>query len=186
MEALKSIEIIESMIWESKKSLQRNSFYFLLWGGLLIPSAIVEYLLQGNPNNWMVWPAMGIIGGIIATIYGRKESQRSGVFTVGDRITAYTWGGFLFTLVFAIIFSVSQHFPPHGLILLLAGWATFISGGISRFKPFVYGAIFLEIGAILCGFFVAPEFHPLVFAGSLFLGYIIPGILLMKLENGKA
>ena len=143
-------------------------------------------MLIGTPNFWMIWPVVGIIGGIISFVYGMKEDKNTGVQTIGDRITMFTWGGFGFTLIFAIVYSVSHHLAPHAMILMLAGLATFISGGISKFNPFIWGGITLEVGAIICGFFIEPAFHGLVFAASIFLGYVFPGFLLRKLENGKS
>lgn len=186
MESTQSVEIISKMIQESRKSLHRNSFYFILWGSLLIPAGIAEYFMLGTPNYWMIWPAIGIIGGIVSSIYGSKESKRSGVQTAGDRITSYTWGAFGATLIFVIIYSVSKGLTPHPLILITAGLATFISGGISKFKPFVMGGVFLGLGAIASGFFIDPEFHGLVFSTSILLGYVIPGVQLRKVENGQA
>lgn len=183
MEPTKSLEIIERMLVETKKSLHRNSFYFLLWGILLIPAGVAEFMLYGESNFWMVWPAVGMLGGIISMIYGFKESKRAGTTTAGDRITSYTWGAFMFVLVFSIVYAVSNRLPPHALILMGAAMATFISGGISKFRPFVLGGILLALGAIACGFFVQPEFHSLVFSASILLGYVIPGLLLRKSEN---
>jgi hypothetical protein len=183
METTKSIEIIESMMLESKKSLSHNSFYFILWGILLVIAGIAEYVLYGSGNFWLIWPLTGILGGIASFIYGIKDGKKAGMMTAGDRITVYTWGGFGFTLIFAIIFSIYNHILPHALVLMLAGLATFISGGISKFKPFVLGSIALEAGAILCAFYIQPELQSLVFAGSIFLGYIIPGFILRKEEN---
>ena len=183
METIKSIEIIESMIRESKKSLYRNSFHFILWGALLVPAGIAEYILYGKENFWMIWPVVGIIGGIISFIYGMKEGKRAGVETAGDRITSFTWGAFGFTLIFAIAFTLYNHLSPHALILMLAGYATFVSGGISKFKPFIIGGIVMEIGAILCAFIIDGSNQSLVFATAILFGYLIPGLSLRKLEN---
>ena len=84
MENTKSLEIIESMFMESRKSLYRNSFYFILWGALLIPVSIAEYFMKGQPNFWIIWPIIGIIGGIISAIYGKKEEKDSGVQQVEE------------------------------------------------------------------------------------------------------
>jgi hypothetical protein len=183
MEATKSLEIIERMLTENKKSLHRNSFYFILWGTLLIPAGLWEYFMRGTAYFYLVWPAVGILGGFISMIYGAKESKRIGVKTAGDRITNYTWGAFGFTMVFGMVYTVYNGLTPHAFILIVAGMATFISGGVSRFKPFVVGGIMLALGAIVCAFVVAPVYHSLVFSASLLLGYVIPGILLRKSEN---
>lgn len=184
METTRSIEIIESMMSESKKSLAHNSFYFIFWGVVLLAAGIAEFFLFESSNFWIIWPSVGIGGGIISFIYGMKDGKRVGKETAGDRITAFTWGGFGFTLVLSIVFSVYNHLSPHALVLMLAGLATFISGGISKFKPFVYGAIALEIGAIVCAFFIEASMQGLIFAASMLFGYILPGIVLKKSENG--
>jgi len=183
MEPTKSIEIIESMLSETRKSLHRNSFYFILWGALLIPAGIAEYILYGKAYFWTIWPAVGILGGIISAIYGKKESERAGTKTAGDRITEYTWGAFVFTMIIGITYSVYNQLTPHVIILMLAGMATFISGGISKFKPFVIGGILLEVGAICCAFFVEPMYHSLIFSASILVGYVWPGLTLRKSEN---
>ncbi len=186
MESAKSLEIIESMFNESRKSLTKNSFHFLLWGSLLIPAGIGEFLLRETNYFWAVWPVVGVIGGIIAIIYGFKEGKKVNVQSAGDRIMGFTWGGFGFTLFFAIAYAGVHHFPPHALILLTAGLATFISGGISKFTPFVWGGVVLGLGAIVAGFIVAPVYQSLVFSAGILLGYVIPGLMLRNVENGKA
>lgn len=186
MENKQSIKIIESMFNETRKSLHNNSFYFILWGALLIPAGIAEFIFYGNESLWIEWPVIGILGGVISAIYSRNEDKRSGVKTIGDRITLYTWGAFGITLLISIAYSIHHNLPPAALILMLAGSATFISGGISKFTPFIWGGIILEIGAILCGFVFEPIYHGLIFSGSIFLGYVIPGIILKKSENVKS
>jgi hypothetical protein len=186
METSKSLEIIETMMLESRKSMVKNSFHFILWAGLLVPAALTEYLLRDTSYFWMVWPVMGAMGGIIAMIYGRRQRKEAGVATLGDRIISYTWGGFVVALVFAIVYSVSLHQSPHTLVFLLTSLAVFINGGISKFKPFIFGASALFVGAFLCGFVVPTEYHSLVFAASILLGYLIPGLQLRKVENGQA
>jgi len=186
MQTTQSIEIIESMFMESKKSLHRNSFYFIMWGLLLVPAGIAEYMLFESDKFWLIWPVVGTTGGIIATIYGIREGKRSGTKTAGDRIYSYTWGAFIFLLFLGIAFSVQNNISPHAIILMLAGYATFISGGIAKFTPFVIGGIALVVGAILCAFLVAPHYQGLIFSASILLGYVIPGFILRKTENDQA
>ena len=186
MKVVQSIEIIETMFMESKKSLRRSSFYFILWGLIMAPAGIAESLLIGKPNSWLIWPVIGVVGGLVSMIYGWKEEKRSGISTFADRIVGYTWGSFVFCLVLWIVYSVANQLPPHTIVLMLAGMATFITGGICSFKPFVWGGILIELGAISCAFFVPFEFQGYVSAISLILGYAIPGFMLRSIENDKA
>ncbi|GAB5558347.1 MAG: hypothetical protein SchgKO_25600 [Schleiferiaceae bacterium] len=183
METTKGIEIIERMMAESRKSLHRNSFYFILWAVLLVPAALVEYAMDSPGESWFVWPIAGAIGGVISGIYGYREGKRTGAQTNADRVSNYTWGGFGFALIFAIGYSLSHGATPHALILLLAGLATFISGGTAKFAPFVWGGIAMGIAAVLCGFVLDASLHPLVFAIAIVLGYFIPGMMLRRTEN---
>ena len=48
-----SLKLIETMIGQAKHSFQRNSFYFLLWGVLLIAAMGVNYdmAMNGDPRG---------------------------------------------------------------------------------------------------------------------------------------
>lgn len=184
MEAVESVKIIEQMLNESKKSLAKNSFFFLLWAAMMVPAGIAEYFLYGTSYFWMIWPIAGGLGGIISFIYGMQMGKKLQYTTAAGRIYKYTWGAFGFCMIFVIAYAVNLKQPPHALILMLAGGATFISGGISNFKPFVYGAVALLVSAVICAFVVEPPIHSLVFAAGMFTGYLIPGLILRKLENG--
>ena len=185
METSKSLERIESMFLESKKSLRKNSFFFILWGVLMAGSGLAEYFLFGNPYYWIVWPIVGALGGIVSSIQGARMDKNIGIRTAEDRIMAFTWGGFIFSLIICIVFAITQGIAPAPLVLILASYATFISGGISKFKPLYWGSLFLIVGGIVCGFILPVETHGLVFAISILFGYVYPGIKLMQSENAQ-
>jgi hypothetical protein len=184
MEPTKSVEIIEAMLKATRQSVSRNSFYFIFWGFVLIVAGIVEYLIKDHPNFWMVWPVVTTIGGIASGIYGFIDSRKSPVNTNTDRVIMFTWLGFVILLAFAIVFSVAHNLPPHALVLMLAGYATFITGGVTKFTPFVLGGVALELGAIACSFSELWGYNGLIFAASILIGYVAPGLMLRRKENG--
>lgn len=47
-----SLKLIESMIGQAKKSFSRISFYFLLWGALMIAAMLSTYLLRNTDPAW--------------------------------------------------------------------------------------------------------------------------------------
>jgi hypothetical protein len=183
MEAQKSIELIETMFKESKKSFSNNAFYFILWGVILALAGLAEYLLVGMENNWMVWPVVTTLGGLVSMIYGIKEGKKQRVTTMGDRMIMLIWLGFMFFLVFAITYAIYNHLTPHAIIMAGTAYATFLTGGVSRFKPLLFGSLALAIGAVLAGFVIPMEDHGLLFAITITLGYLVPGILLRRSEN---
>ena len=185
MEAKESLRIIEQMFKESKRSLVRNSFFFILWAVIMIPTGVLEWFLikEGYSHSYFIWPIAGSIGGVISFVYGMKHAKHEGVMTGSDRIMNYTWGAFGFCMIFSIFYAVKLKQPPHALILMLAGGSTFISGGISKFRAFIYGGIALQLAALTCAFIVEPEYQGLIFSVGLVAGYLIPGILLRKEED---
>ncbi|PCJ67667.1 MAG: hypothetical protein COA58_00595 [Bacteroidetes bacterium] len=187
MQTEKQLEIIEAMVQASRKSQQRNSFYYILWGIIMATVSIVEYYCASNNIIfWQIWPISGTLGGVISGIYGYREGKKSEVNTTTDLVSSYIWSSFMITLAFVITFTVVNHIHPHALVLALAGLATFASGGISRFKPLMLGGIALWIGAIICGFVVTDVNISIIYAISLVLGYVIPGLILRKKEINEA
>jgi hypothetical protein len=183
METTKSIELIETMFKESKKTFCNNSPFFIMWGIILAIAGLTEYLLTGHPNNWMVWPVVTTIGGIISMVLGIKEGKKQSTKTIGDRIIGYIWLGFVAVLAYAIAYSLYNHITPHALILMGTAYATFLTGSISKYKPLILGAVALALGAVLAGFVFPMADHGLVFAITITLGYTIPGFMLRRSEN---
>jgi hypothetical protein len=60
---------------------------------------------------------------------------------------------------------------------------TFITGGILRFRPLVVGGVLFWLFGMV-SLFVWPEQGALLFGLALVTGYIIPGILLKRQEDG--
>jgi low temperature requirement protein LtrA len=59
------------------------------------------------------------------------------------------------------------------------GLATFISGAILRFSPLIIGAVVFWIASGISPLFSGVDFL-LVYAAVIFLGYVIPGLMLAK------
>ena len=73
-----------------------------------------------------------------------------------------------------------QEVTPY--ILLLAGFPTFLSGFIIRFKPLIFGGICFWIVALLVNF-AGPDLAPLGTPVAMLLGYLIPGYMLKHRVN---
>ena len=62
-------------------------------------------------------------------------------------------------------------------ILLMAGFPTFISGFLIKFRPLIAGGICFWIIAIVIHF-AGPSFYPLGTALAMLIGYLFPGYML--------
>lgn len=180
-----SLRLIDDTIREAKRSFQKVHFYFLLWGVLFALSGLVSYLMMqnGSPMHWIIWPVMGIVGGIVASVHGARQGRKQGATTTMDRVHMWLWTTNTITLILLLIGLVARGVDPNPYILCLIGMPTFISGALMRFRPLMLGGIlFWVIG--LASFFVLQEYSSLVFSGAIVLGYIVPGLLLRSEENG--
>ena len=90
---------------------------------------------------------------------------------------SYTWIGFVVTMIITLIAVVPAN--PNPFVLLLAGLATFITGGICEFRGFIIGGVIFWISAIV-SFQLGVQASLLVYALAMFLGYIVPGYSLKR------
>jgi hypothetical protein len=70
--------------------------------------------------------------------------------------------------------------------MVITGFAVFMSGVILKFKPLIYGSFVFWLGSFGYYFMPSNSLQLLIFAVSVSLGYIIPGILLRKQFKGQS
>ncbi len=173
----KSLAIITQMIEESKESFKHHSFYFMLWGWLMISASLAEYYLISIAYefHFLPWTILSILGGLVSGIKGARDKKKHSTFA--DKVISYTWLGFVITMMITLVAVIPSN--PNPFVLLLAGLATFITGGITQFKGFILGGFVFWIAAIV-SFQIHTQTSLLVYALAMFLGYIVPAYLLKK------
>ena len=192
MNELESIAVIKEMIERTRTNFKDQSFYYLMWGWLVVGAVLVQALLynQGSPYHWIVWPIMGIGGGITSGIYGSRQSKKTGHKTHIDSAMGYVWLGFIMYLFVVLLLSASGKFGPQGwntsfiLIMGLYGLGTFISGGLLKFKPLIYGgaASFVLVAFTVFVPSLVADFNGslIMLAASIVVSYLIPGYMLKR------
>jgi uncharacterized membrane protein len=176
-----SIAIITSMIKNAKGNMQEASFYFLFWGWITVIASVSQFYLDlytDFAHPYMVW-LIGIPGWIITMYYGYKQGKKEAVTTYSDGLIKWIWIGFLFCILIVIFGGKFFNFQITALILLFAGFATFINGLIIRFKPLIIGGASLWV-FVPIALYVGVHYAPLVMAFAITVGYLIPGYLLKK------
>ena len=132
-----------------------------------------------------MWVLMPFVGVPISIWYGRKNRMQRKVTTIIDEFYKYIWIGFGVSMFCVIFLSVSYQHTPTPFILVLMAFAVFISGITLKFKPLIYGSIIFWISAILLFYVQSDALQLLIFAGSVILGYIVPGFYLRKQQFSK-
>ncbi len=151
-----SLKLIETMIDQAKRSFSRISFFFLLWGVLLIGAMLATYMLRNSGEAWGHGAAFGIagaLGGLISGIAGARMGASVHVANPMDRVVGWIWLAFIITLVLLIIATAGYGGgDPSVAITLLTGLPTFITGRIMRFKPLVLGGILFWVAGLVMAF----------------------------------
>lgn len=180
-----SLQIIEKMINRTKGNLHDNSFYFLLWGWIVLIGIFGHTILANFTNfskPYLSWLII-IPGMIINIIYAMRQGKKKTISTHVDKVNFMTWIAFLVSYTITIVFMAKLNYNIVPIIFLLAGNATFLTGVIIKFKPLIWGGIIFWLGAI--GLFTLPgNLNIFVPPLAIILGYLVPGYML-KSQNKK-
>jgi len=184
----KSLEIIHQMINRAKTNISDNGLGWLLWGSMIFLASVATYILilYEYDNLFMAWNIFGLIA-VVLLVYSFTKKKTKRVRTYVDDVLRWVDIGFTVCL-FIIILSINISVGPNngfGYFLMLYGFLMIIQGGALRFKPLIMGAVVNWIGAI--GIFINSDFKydMLITAAAVFIGYIIPGLLLRAKYNKK-
>jgi hypothetical protein len=207
-----SLELIGKMINSARNNLQKGTGnIFLLWGYLTALISLVNllFLILLPPEidyySYYCWFAMSV-GGVIHIFMIRKIQEQGTVRTYIDQILSYVWIAFsisVFALIVSMLLASIPGFRVSGgefdflnwihwgflipFMLILYGFALFVTGKSYRFRPLVIGAIPCWAMAILIFLLISNDHAmEIQFVGliiSVIAGYIIPGHLLNKKEN---
>jgi hypothetical protein len=174
-----SLKIISEMINKTKFDIRQGSFYLLFWGWLIFVCSFSEFLLMKFTHitqHYHTW-LLVIPGVFVSMLYGFIKGRRTMVQTYTGKVYKWTWMGFLISaIVLGIVHSKNMDtFSPY--ILLLVGFATFISGILIKFKPLIAGSICFWVLSLVIHF-AGPSFGPLGTSLAMLLGYLIPGYML--------
>jgi len=178
-----SLDVITSMIQQAKGNMQKNSFYFLLWGWTIVIAnagvyVLMKYTQVANPYNMFL---ITIVAAVISIVYGIRQGQQATVSTHLDTIYKWVWIGFSATCFIFWIFGNQIGWQLNPLIITLSAVPTFVSGVMLKFKPLMYGGVtFWGFGAL--SFLSDSETQFLLASIAVTVGYIIPGYLLKRSE----
>lgn len=177
-----SLRVIRETIDLAKTGLRDSGFYFLLWGWLVVLACVANYYLLvvagiAPDKASLSWLGMVVIGVPVALIYTRRRDKKQQSPNLVRHWNGRVWLAFAISLFVSIFVATSSGLSPIPFILILVGFATFVSGTLLRFKPLIFGAVAAWVSAFVCTF-LAPEEHLLVEAVAVVLSYLIPGYLL--------
>lgn len=186
LSAQDSLRVIQETIDLAKHSVRENGFQFLLWGWLIVLACIGEYCLRifnAGVYAYLVWLVLPVIGLPVSLLHEYKGRRKRSSRNIIRQWYGLIWAAFAVLLSTVMVWVVPNATSPVPFILILAAFATFLSGVVLRFPPLKWGAFALWGGAIACMNLAAGQ-HVLIMAGVTIAGYLVPGYLL-KAKSGK-
>lgn len=182
-----SLQVIEGMIAQAKyRPGKTDGIVTLMWGYLVAAAAMFHWFLQvvsGMDYAPAAWLLM-LVGAVATGIFTRRAGRQKRVKTYVDTLIAQVWLAFLvsFGVLFFAMQPAHENFLP--AVMLLYGGGMWVHGSLIKFAPYRAGAVACWLGSALA-FFLVPELQLLVLAGTVVLGYIVPGHLLYA-KSAKA
>ncbi len=174
-----SLRLIGEMIGKVKRSYVTKGIASIVWGILIIICSLltwarIQFDFTLGFDEWFL-VFLAVIPQVYFTIKEKKERK----FTAHDEDTmTYVWSSFgicIFILSFYNAGFGNEHITC--LYMMLYGLPTFITGGIFKFKPMIYGGIACWVLAII-SLFTSVATDMLFVAVCGLVAWLIPGIIL--------
>jgi len=179
-----SLKIITGMISTAKGNVSQDAFHMILWGWVVMIVSFSHFMLmkfQVIDHPEMVWLLM--FPTLLVSLYvGFKKGSQAKVTSHLDTMYMWVWLSFVITMALMIFFLYQKWDIISPMVLMLAGYATFLSGKIIKFKPMIYGAISFWLWALVA-YFAGPYYGLLITSAGICTGYLIPGIMLQRKKN---
>jgi hypothetical protein len=180
-----SLALIHKTIEIAQRKVRENGFHFLLWGCLVVVAGLVDFYQTwqyGPEHGNYAWACMPVIGVPVALLYEMRRERRQQEKSTVHGWYGLVWLAFFISMAIVIGYATVLEASPTPLIMTLAGFAVFVSGVILQFRPLVWGSALIWGGAV-AAILAGTQWHSLVMALSVGLGYLIPGLMLQKAQK---
>lgn len=182
----KSISTIENAFKLVKNEKNDAGYYLSLWGGLVFLYSLILFIafslkitVLTNIANyaWIVFP----FGGLLSILHSRKTEKRENHKLLFERLYLYVWSGTGIGFVLILLFDQTN--DPSSILpfyILLFGLASFITGGVSKFKPSLIGGIICCVIAAIAMIYPVLKIQFLLAALGALFSALIPGLIMNR------
>jgi len=174
-----SLDLITSMINQAKGNVRDNSFYYLLWGWVLVAAHLGSFTLIEVEFSYpyAVWLIV-IPAWIASFVRGSRQAKKQlRAATHLETVNLSLWISFGVLGVIIPFFGAFINYQINPVILLMGSMPTVTSGIILKYRPLVVGGILIFVGG-LASFFLSHQQQSLLAAAAIAMGYLVPGYML--------
>lgn len=181
-----SLQIIQRMVENTRHNLKEDSKFYLLWGWLALAAGAIQLALLLATSfhwHWITWVILMPLGGIVSGILAKNIKKKRQFSSQIDRMMGYVWTGMVFGILFILALSFQIGWAlSYILVIMMYGLGTFISGGLLKFKPLIYGGMAAWAigiaGLVISAFTQDFTIYLALLCLSLVVSYLIPGYML--------
>ena len=176
-----SLKLINEMIGKAKRSYVTKGTASIVWGSLIVFCSIITWakIKYGFNIGFDVW--LLLLLALIPQIYFSVKEKRSKNYTSHEEGAVYfVWITFAIC-IFILSFYNSKFGNEHSttLVMMLYGIPTFITGGIFKFKPMIFGGLCCWVLSVI-SIYTSVENDMLLMAASGLVAWFIPGVILFN------
>lgn len=182
-----SLKLIDEMIGKAKESYVTKGIASIVWGSLITFCGLANWVeVHYHKNFGDVW-LLTLIALIPQIYFSIKEKKRKSFISHNEITINYVWIAFTFSMfITSFYFSHFRLGNVSPLIMMLFAIPTFIIGGMTRFRPMVFGGVFC-FAASVTSMFTTVEIDLLLMATCGMVAWLIPGLIKWgKYKKGKS
>ena len=175
-----SLALINEMISKAKKSYVTKGTASIVWGTIIIICSLVTWaqIYFKFKIGFDIW-LLTVVALISQIFFSIKESRNRNFVTYDREPISYSWMAFGISIFVLTLYSSyhNQRGETSSLFMMLYAIPTFITGGITKFKPMISGGIFCWMAAVV-SIYTTIETDLLLMAACGLFAWLIPGIIL--------
>ncbi len=175
-----SIELITGVINNCRRDLEKNGGVpLVIWGFLTLAVSIAVWAglaATGNPAWNLLWFAE-LLGYPLMTLWYRRHSVPAAITWLG-RMLAFVWTLFGVCAIGLTAISFFVDMPTVSLIVLALGFATAVTGLLTRYRFVTVTGIAAVLAGVPLTFVLSGSDLILLFAGIVVIELIVPGLVL--------
>jgi hypothetical protein len=181
MTETESLKLINEMIGKAKRSYITTGAASIVWGALIVLCSLLTWYqvytkhFFGFDVWWLVFLAV-----IPQIFFSIKEKQKKKFVSHDERTMTYLWT--TFGICITILSFYDSKFNPNSatsLFMLMYGIPTFITGGVFKFKPMIFGGLTCWVLAV-ASMYTDFTIDMLFMAACGLFAWLIPGIILWR------
>jgi hypothetical protein len=183
MTETESLKLINEMIGKAKRSYITTGAASIVWGAIIVLCSLLTWY-QFYTNHFFdfdVWFLVFLA--VIPQIYFSIQEKRKKKFVSHDeRTMTYLWTTFGICICILSFYNSkfgSNEHSSTSLFMLMYGIPTFITGGVFKFKPMIFGGLICWVLAV-ASMFTDVAVDMLFMAACGLFAWLIPGIILWR------